>query len=130
MIAALLFVGYLALLHTAGHALAGIGPVTIVVAVLGIILLAGGLIVVTATMVRRRRAAAGGCLTCRYPCREPVAMRLRGHNGQAGAGIGVAAPSWPERPLTRAALPVVVIPGQRPADGERVSDVRAGIADH
>jgi hypothetical protein len=114
-IAALLFIGYLALGHSAGHTVASLGPIVIGIVVLGVLLLAGGIIVVTAAMVRGRRAAAGACHTCRHPCREEPDL---------------GTPLWPDRPLTRAPLPVVVIPGQRAADGERVSAVRAGTADH
>ncbi len=115
-IAAVLLVGYLTVRHIAGHALAGSGGAglaTTVVIVLGCCLLAAGLAVVSATTIRRRRAAAGGCLTCRHPCQEPVTMRSRG-DASSVAPVPPA-PAWPDRPLTRAALPVAVIPRRRPA---------------
>lgn len=110
VIVALLAVGFLALRHAAAHALGGVGLVTTLVVILGGCLLAVALIVVSAATIRRRRAAAGGCLTCRHPCQESVTAQSAGQTG----------PAWPDRPLTRAALPVVIIPPPRPArDGAR-----------
>lgn len=126
VIAALLFVGYLTLRQTAGHALAGVGgagPATTLVIVLGCCLLAAGLAVVCAATIRRRRAAAGGCLTCRHPCQEALtpqsAGRIarvslaarggppapRGPNPASAPGNdkdALPAPGWPNQPLTRA----------------------------
>lgn len=104
-IVALLFAGYLALRHTAGHALAG-GLIVSIVIVVGCGLLVGGLLVVSAA-TRRRRAAAGDCLTCSHPCQGEV---------------DVSGPAWPHRPLTRASLPVVVVPHQRHADVSAASE--------
>lgn len=105
-IVALLFAGYLALRHTAGHALAG-GLVISIVILVGCGLLVGGLLVVSAA-TRRRRAAAGDCLTCSHPCQGEV---------------DVSGPAWPHRPLTRASLPLVVVPHQRQADADVGTDV-------
>lgn len=105
VIVGLLAVGYLALRHAAAHALGGVGLVATAVGVLGGCLLTVAIIVVSAATIRRRRAAAGGCLTCRHPCQESVTARSADQRG----------PVWPDRPLTRAALPVVIIPRPRPA---------------
>lgn len=105
VIVGLLAIGYLALRHAAAHALGGVGLVTTLVVVLGCCLLTVALIVVSAATIRRRRAAAGGCLTCRHPCQESVTAQSANRT----------APAWPDRPLTRAALPVVIIPGPRSA---------------
>lgn len=133
-IAALLFIGYLALRHTAGHALASAGLVTTVIVVLGASLLAVGLTVVAAATVRRRRAAAGGCLTCAHPCQEPVEAPPAYRGRQGTQVVDLPLPEWPHRPLTRGGLPAVVVPGQREAAGagqpERVIPVRAGTASH
>ena len=108
-ILALVVIGYVALRDTAGHALAGAGLITAIVIAVGCCLLTTGLIVVSAAAVRRRRTAAGGCLTCTHPCREAA-------TGTSSVASGPSVPSWPDRPLTRAALPVVVIPRQRPTE--------------
>ena len=100
-IAAFLFIGYLALRHVTGHALAAAGLITTIVIALGVAGVAAGAIAVSAATIRRRRAAAGACHTCRHPCREVMPE--------------FSAPRWPHRPLTRDALPVIVLPRQRVA---------------
>lgn len=148
VIAALLLVGYLTMRNAAGHALSdagGAGMAAIIVIVLGCCLLAGGIAVVSAVTIRRRRAAAGGCLTCRHPCQEAVITRPGGQaaqgdrvassgpspwpaapaldpgtSGRPGGQRDLPSPVWPDRPLTRAPLPVIVIPAQRP--GARVRE--------
>jgi hypothetical protein len=113
----LLVAGFLAVRHTAGHALAGFGLLTIAVIAAGCLLFAAGLVVVSAASIRQRRAAAGACLTCSHPCRESV---------------DPGGPAWPDRPLTRAALPVAAVPRQRQAQGPRAAEPAlfpAGTAD-
>jgi hypothetical protein len=124
VIIALLILGYLALRHSAGHALAHIGVVTNLVIILGACLLAAGIITVSAVAIRRRRAAAGACLACRHPCQDGLAEPAPAAGGGRDAA-GPPVPVWPHLPLTRAAvqpgvgrpapanrstLPVVVIP--------------------
>ena len=116
-IAAMVFAGYLALRHVTGHVLASASLLTAIVIALGVAGVAAGAIVVSAATIRRRRAVAGGCHTCSHSCREEM----------------VRMPQWPHRPLTRAPLPVVAIPRQRPADGAGqpavVTAARVGTAD-
>jgi hypothetical protein len=100
VIVTLLAVGFLALRHTAGRALAGSGLITTIVIVLGGCLFAAGVMVVSATTIRHRRAAAGACHTCRHPCAEQPDL---------------STPVWPHRPLSRGTLPVIVVPRQAPA---------------
>ncbi len=117
MIAAFLFIGYLAVRHAAGHALATASLATTIMIALGMAGLAAGAITVSAATIRRRRAAAGACHTCSHPCREaqvPVP--------------GLDAPRWPHRPLTRTSLPLTVIPHQRAAPEAEGSGVRSASA--
>lgn len=109
-IVALLFVGYLSLRHVTNHVLASASIATIVVIALGMAGIAAGAIAVSAATIRRRRAAAGACNTCSHPCQEAP---------------GLSAPQWPHRPLTREALPVIIIPRQSPpAEAERTGTVQ------
>ena len=112
VIVTLLIVGFLALRHAAGRALAGAGLITAVIIVLGGCLFAAGVMVVTAATVRRRRAAAGACHTCSHPCREEPDLTPAWGDQSPHAPLGT--PLWPHRPLSRAALPVIVIPRQSP----------------
>lgn len=110
-IAAVLAVGILALWPRAGRASAGMGLVTDIVILVAGCLFAAVLTVVGVAMTRQRRAAAGACHTCSHPCRQEA---------------GLDAPEWPHRPLTRAALPVIVIPRQSPPMEEEM--IRASAA--
>jgi hypothetical protein len=105
-IAAFLFVGYLALRHVAGHALAALSLLTTIVIALGMAGVAVGAIVVSAATIRKRRAAAGACHTCSHPCRQEAELD---------------APWWPHRPLTRSTLPLTVTPQRRTAPGDRAA---------
>jgi hypothetical protein len=107
---ALLLVGYLSLRHVTEHVLASASLAIIVVIVIGVAGLAAGAITVSAATIRRRRAATGACHTCSHPCQEEV---------------GVEEPLWPHRPLTREALPVIIIPRQSaPAETETMAPAR------
>jgi hypothetical protein len=108
VIVILLVVSFLALRHTAGRPLAGAGVITTVVVVLGGCLFAAGVLVVSAATIRHRRAAAGACLTCSHPCQEETLLAR-------GTTPETPAPAWPHRPLSRASLPVIIVPRQPPS---------------
>jgi hypothetical protein len=114
-IAGLLAVGFFALQPAASRVSDGMGLATDIVILIAGCLFATVLTVVGATVIRQRRAAAGACHTCSHPCRQEA---------------GLDAPRWPHRPLTRAALPVIVIPRQSlPAEEEMIRATAAGTAD-
>jgi hypothetical protein len=83
-IVAFLAVGYLALRHVTGHALAAVSLLTTIVIALGVAGVTAGALVVTAATIRKRRAAVGACHTCSQPCRQEAELD---------------APGWPHRPL-------------------------------
>jgi hypothetical protein len=118
VIVTLLVVGFLALRHTAGRALAGGGLITTGVIVLGGCLFAAAVMVISAATIRHRRAAAGACLTCRHPCQEEVLLARGTTPGTPDWGDQspqTPLAEWPHRPLSRAALPVIIVPRQSPS---------------
>ena len=129
-ILALLFVGYLSLRHVTEHVLASASLAIIVVIVIGVAGLAAGAITVSAATIRRRRAATGACHTCSHPCQEEVgveAVLARGttHGAPVCGDQSPQSPQWPHRPLTREALPVIIIPRQSaPAETETMAPAR------
>jgi len=126
-IAAVLVVGILALRPTAGRASAGLGLVTDIIILVGGCLFAAVLTVVGVAMTKQRRAAAGACHTCSHPCRQQALLP----RGRPSPRTPLAdAPGWPHRPLTRAALPVIVIPRQSlPIEEEMIRSPAVGTAD-
>jgi hypothetical protein len=106
-IAALLVTAGLVMRPAAGHAMAGIGLVTDIVILIAASLFIAVLTLISTAVIRQRRAAAGACQTCTHPCRPSP------QTPQVPLALADA-PRWPHRPLTRAPLPVIIVPRQSP----------------